>query len=276
MRGDRRTARVFLLITAICIAISAVWSIVDWRVDSDRPLGRGEASTSDDGRLTLAVYELDAGDTIYHEYEASEACWFIIYTIDRTDPVNTVVDERLNLSGTQNSGSYECPVDEQYYLMVTFLGTLPEGTATIDYYTHGLNDFSVLVMVAKTAILMVLTAFLAYFAYGAYRWGYGGLLYKGLGVAGGTSVTAWAVIDYLYPSALYGETYLGLVGLLAAAPLGICFWVGLFTVVREEEREADAVIQIRGVQLSLWELITIITMIGVMFAFVAMLYVFNQ
>jgi hypothetical protein len=249
---------------------------MDWRVDSDYHLGRGEAGTSDDGWLTLAVYELDAGDTIYYEYEASEACWFTIYILDRTDPLNTIVDERLNLSGTQNSGSFKCPVDERYYLRVTFLGTLPQGEATVDYYTNALNDFSVQVIVAKTAILTALTVFLAYFAYADYRWGYGRLLYKGLGVVGGISATAWSVIDYLFPAALYGDTYPALFALFTTAPLGICFWVGLVTVVREEEWEAGTVIRIRGISLSLWELITIVTVIAIVCASVVMTYVFIQ
>ncbi len=252
---------------------------MDWRIGPEDyfHLGQGEAGTADDEKITLAVYELDAGDTIYYEYEASEACWFIIYTLDRTDPLNLVVYERLNLSGTQNAGSFECPVDGRYYLRVTFLGTLPEGMATIDYYTHALNDSSVLKMVAKTAILAALTTILAYFTYSDYRWGYGGLLYKGLGTAGGIIATALSVVPYLRPTVFDGDIYFEVLSWFPGLLIGLCFWVGLFTTAWE--MEGEAVIRIGGTSLSLVKLVkvvAVVTAIALACSILVMIYVFNS
>ena len=248
-------------------------NLVDWRVGTaDDHYGSGEIGTSDDQKVPLGMYELDAGDTIYYEYEASEACWFVIYTIDGTDPLDIKTDERLNLSGTQNAGSFGCPVDGQYYLRVTFLGTPPEGMATIDYYTHALNDSSILKMVAETAILAALTAVLAYLAYSDYRWGYGGLLYKELGVAGGIGMTALSVVSYLHPTVFYGDIYLEVLSWIPGVLLTLCFWVGLFTIAREDEGEA--VIRIGGTSLSLLKVVAVITAILLACTILVMLSVF--
>lgn len=263
-----------MLVTAICISMFVVASLLEWRVGSDYYLGRGEASTSDDQKTTLALYELDAGDTIYYEYEASEACWFVIYTLDGTDPLDIKIDEKLNLSGTQNAGSFECPIDGQYYLRVTFLGTLPEGMATIDYYTHALNDSSILKMVAETAILAALTAVLAYFAYSDYRWGNIGLLYKGLGAAGGIILTALSVVSYLRPAVFDGDIYFEVLSWFAGVFITLCFWVGLFTIAWEEEGEA--VIRIGGTSLSLVKVVAVVTAIALACGFLTMIYVFNS
>ncbi|MCJ7561750.1 MAG: hypothetical protein MUO84_01920 [Thermoplasmata archaeon] len=274
MPVDKGTRRVFLLVTAICISMFVVANLLEWRVVSDYYQGRGEASTSDDQKMMLAIYELDAGDSIYYEYEASEACWFVIYTVDGTDPLDIKIDERLNLSGIQNAGSFECPVDGRYYLRVTFLGTLPEGMATIDYYTHALNDSSILKMVAETAILAALTTILAYFAFSDYRRGHGGLLYKGLGAAGGISATALSVVPYLRPTVFDGDIYFEVLSLFPGVLVTLCFWVGLFTIAREEEGEA--VIQIGNTSLSLVKVAAVVTAIALACGILTMIYVFSS
>ena len=263
-----------MLVVVICIAMVVVWGFSSWTISPVSGFGTGEAGTSDDGAMTFATYELDAGDTIYYEYEASEACWFIIRTFDDTDPFNIIVDERLNLSGTQNAGSFECPVDGQYSLSVTFLGTPPEGVATIDYYTQALNEHSILVVTATTTLLIALTVLLAYLAYSDHRCGYrGGVLYMGLGVAGGAMSAALLVTFYLNPTIDFGEGAFELLSMLPGSLFGLCFWVGLFTVLREEE--GDDVIWVRGVAVSLVKLTAIIFATLVVFFILTLIYVMN-
>jgi hypothetical protein len=275
VRFEEGTWRVFLLIIAFSIAIEAAPDLLEWRVGPSNLYhgGSGEIEASDDEKVLLVMYELGAGDTIYYEYETSETCWFVIYTIDRTDPQDINIDERLNLSGTQNSGSFDCPVDGQYYLRVIFLGDLPEGMATIEYYTHALNDSSILKMVTETAILAVLAAILLYFAYSAYRWGYGGRLYKGLGAAGGIIATPLSCISYLRPTVFNGEVPFMILSWSPSILLTLCFWVGLFTIAWEEEGEA--VIRIGGISLPLLKTVAVVTAILLACSTFVMIYAFN-
>ncbi|UCE45424.1 MAG: hypothetical protein JSU93_00580 [Methanobacteriota archaeon] len=273
MPVDKGTWRIFLLVIVICAAMFAASNLLEWRISSDYPLGGGEASTSYD-RIVLANYELDTGDTIYYEYEASEACWFVIYIIDRADPLDIRTYERLNLSGTQNAGSFECPVDGQYSLRVTFLEIVPEEIATVNYYTHALNDSSVLKMVAETVIVAALTAILIYIAYSAYRWEYGGFLYKVFGAAGGMSLTAFTIALYLRPSLLYGNVYIEVLSLVPGVFVALCFWGGLFTIAWEEEGES--IIRIGSINLPLVKLIAVVVASVLVFGFLMMIYVFIQ
>ncbi len=266
--------RSFLLVAIICIAMAVVWSLSSWNIRPVYGHEEGEVGTSDDEKMTLVMYELDAGDTIYYDYAASEACWFSICTFDNTDPFNIILDEKLNLSGTQSAGSFECPTDGRYYLRVAFLGTPPEGMATIDYYTHAFNDYSVQVVTATTTLLIALTVLLAYLAYRDYRNGYGReVLYMGLGIAGGTVAAASLVVAYLNPTVDFGETAFGLLSTFAGALISLCFWAGLFTILREEEW--DDVIRVRGVAFSLVKLTAVVLAIAVVFAILALMYVMN-
>ena len=169
-------------------------------------------------------------------------CWFII----TTDPLNPEVGEKLNLSGTQNSGLYECQTNDRYYLWVNFSEIPQDGSATIDYESYALDDSSVIMMVAKPIASAVLTILLVLLVYRSYRRSYRTDSGTAFGesrsywqyfasrignwialVAGAVMVTVASVIDSLNPTADLAELmlsllfYFGRSVILIGVPLGL-------------------------------------------------------
>ena len=237
MSGGKGASLSFTLFIAISIVILGV-SGIPWKIGPKS----GEAGTSVDRGFTIAWYELEAGDRIWYEYEASATCWFLI----TTDPLNREVEEKLNLSGTQNSGLYECLTNDRYYLWVNFSEIPQDGIATIDYESYALDDSSVIVMAAKPIASAILTILLVLLVYKSYRrsyradsgttsgesrsfWQY---FASRIGnwiavIAGAVFVTAASVIDSLNPTADLAELmlsllfYFGRFVILIGVPLGL-------------------------------------------------------
>lgn len=156
-KGYSRSLPTFI---ALCIVIVGL-SALPWKIDPKS----GEMGTTVDIRTAIASYELSAGDTIWYEYEASTLCWFII----TTNPFEPEIGEKLNLSGTRNSGSFDCLTEGQYILQVKFQEIPSEGIATIDYESYALDDSSKMLMVAKPVLLIVMTVALAFMVVNAGR-----------------------------------------------------------------------------------------------------------
>lgn len=236
MRVDKDCLASFRVFIVLSIAMLAIGSLFwdSWKID---PVS-GRFGTSGGYPYTLASYELDAGDTIYYEYDASETCWFIIYTIITTDSLDPVVDEKLNLSGTRNTGSFECQTDAGYFLRVVFLETPPEGMATIDFEAYALNEFSVPAWAAMTIVMAVLTVLFTYPAYRACRSGDRRFLHTGLCAAGGAMIVAASVIEYLNPTTDLAELALELLVMIGGSAIALGVLLGILTRSKDKEGEA--------------------------------------
>jgi len=147
----------FIVLGIVIVGLSAL----PWKIDHKS----GEMGTTVDIRIGLAFYELSAGDTIWYEYEASTLCWFVI----TTDPFEPEMGEKLNLSGTRNSGSFDCQTEGRYILQVKFQEIPSEGVATIDYESYALDDSSRVIMIAKPLFLIGATVALAFMVVNAGR-----------------------------------------------------------------------------------------------------------
>jgi hypothetical protein len=142
----------FIFFIALCLLVAGLTGL-SWKKDTRS----GELGTTIVNREGLAYYDLDSGDSICYAYEASGPCWFTI----TTDPLNPEIGEKLNLSGTENSGRFRCPATERYVVQVYFLD-VPEGElATVDYEIYALDDASRAMMIMKPVLLTVLTVVLA-------------------------------------------------------------------------------------------------------------------
>lgn len=218
MSGGKGTSLSFILFIAMSIVILGV-SGIPWKIGPKS----GELGTSADHGVTVAWYELEAGDRIWYEYEASVTCWFVI----TTDPLNPEVEEKLNLSGTKNSGLFECQTNDRYYLRVDFFEIPQDGIATIDYESYALDDASVIMMAVKPIASAFLTILLVLLVYKSYRRSYRADSSTASGesrsfwqyfaskignwvaiVAGGVIVTAASVIDSLNPATDLAELML--------------------------------------------------------------------
>lgn len=149
-KGYSMSLPTFIVLGIVIVGLSAL----PWKIDPKS----GEMGTTVDIRTAIAFYELSAGDTIWYEYEASTLCWFII----TTNPFEPEIGEKLNLSGTRNSGSFDCQTEGRYILQVKFQEIPSEGIATIDYESYALDDSSKMLMVAKPVLLIVMTVALAF------------------------------------------------------------------------------------------------------------------
>ena len=150
MRIEWRAPLVYFAV--LCFVVAGLAGI-SWK----RDFQSGEQGTTVvNNKASLAGFDLDAGDSIYYEYEASNLCWFII----TTDWFNPEIGEKLNISGTQNSGLFKCPVAGRYILQVLFLEVPEAGWATIDYEFYTLDDSSRMILIAKPILLTVLTVVL--------------------------------------------------------------------------------------------------------------------
>jgi len=140
-----------VIFAALCLLVAGLAGI-PWKKDARS----GELGTTLSGKTTIAGYDLNAGDSLHFEYEASGPCWFTI----TTDWFNPEIGEKLNLSGTHNSGLFKCPEDGRYVLLVFFL-EVPEGDlATVDYEFYALDDSSRTIIITKPVLLTVLTVIL--------------------------------------------------------------------------------------------------------------------
>ena len=143
----------FVLFIALCIVIAGLADL-SWKRDRDS----GQLGTSIAGKTGLAGFDLNAGDSIYYDYETNVQSRFII----TTDPLNPATGEKLNISGTHNSGWFDCPVTGRYVVQVLFLEMPQGGSATIDHNFYAIDDSSRMIMVAKPILLTLFTFVLTY------------------------------------------------------------------------------------------------------------------
>lgn len=143
----------FVFFIALCIVVAGLAEL-SWKTDRES----GQLGTTITGKTGLAWFDLNAGDSIYYDYETNVPSRFII----TTDPLNPATGEKLNISGTQNSGWFDCPVTGRYVVQVLFLEMPQGGLATIDHNFYAIDDSSRIIMVAKPILLTVLTFVLTY------------------------------------------------------------------------------------------------------------------
>lgn len=142
----------FVFFIVLCIVVAGLAGL-SWKIDR----GSGQLGTTDTGKTGVAWFDLNAGDSIHYDYETNVPSRFII----TTDPLNPATGEKLNISGTQNSGWFDCPVTGRYVVQVLFLEMPQAGLATIDHNFYAVDDSSRIIMVAKPITLTVLAVVLA-------------------------------------------------------------------------------------------------------------------